>query len=85
VPSSLWIWVSVALFDCPRCVDEFRFDYEKIAKLTYGWRVRVRCPGRGNVVQVVMLNYTLIHGCDPDKSVGGALCSGDTQNFTICQ
>jgi hypothetical protein len=58
---------SVALFDCPHCIDEFRFDYQRIAKLNYGWRVRVRCPGCGNIVEVVMLNYTLIHGCDPDK------------------
>ena len=59
--------MSVALFDCPHCVDEFAFDYQRIAKLNYGYRVRVRCPGCGNVVEVIMLNYTLIHGGDPDK------------------
>lgn len=37
--------ISVALFDCPHCVDEFAFDYQRIAKLTYGWQVRVGCPG----------------------------------------
>ena len=63
----------VALFACPHCIDEFRFDYQKIAKLTYGWRVRVRCYGCGNTVEVVMLNYTLIHGCDPDKYKSGEI------------
>lgn len=58
---------SIALFDCPHCIDEFAFDYQRIAKLTYGWRVRVRCPGCGNIVEVVMLAYTLIHNCDFDK------------------
>ncbi|SRR6266566_3927262 len=65
--------MSIALFDCPHCVDEFAFDYQKIAKLTYGWRVRVRCPGCGNVVEVVMLAYTLIHNCDPDKYKRGQI------------
>ena len=51
---------SIALFDCPHCIDEFAFDYQKIAKLAYGWRVRVRCPDCGNIVEVVMLAYTLI-------------------------
>ena len=64
---------SVALFDCPHCVDEFAFDYQKIAKFTYGWRVRVRCPGCGNIVEVIMLNYTLIHGCNPDKHRSGEI------------
>jgi len=63
----------VALFACPHCIDEFRFDYQKIAKLTYGWRVRVRCYGCGNTVEVVMLNYTLIHGCDPEKYKSGEI------------
>jgi len=58
---------SVALSDCPHCIDEFVFDYQKIAKLTYGWRVRVLCPGCGNIVEVVMLAYTLIHNCDSNK------------------
>lgn len=65
--------MSVALFDCPHCIDEFAFDYQKIAKLIYGWRVRVRCPGCGNVVEVIMLNYTLIHGCDSDKHKAGEI------------
>lgn len=64
---------SVALFACPHCIDEFTFDYQKIAKLTYGWRVRVRCPGCGNIVEVVMLQYTLIHGCDPNKYRSGQI------------
>ena len=64
---------SIALFDCPHCIDEFGFDYQKIAKLSYGWRVRVRCPGCGNIVEVVMLAYTLIHGCDPTKYQAGEI------------
>lgn len=62
---------SIALFDSPYCIDEFTFDYQRIAKLTYGWQVRVRCPGCGNVVEVVMLAYTLIHNCDPNKYQAG--------------
>jgi hypothetical protein len=64
---------SVALSDCPRCIDEFSFDYQRIAKLMYGWRVRVRCPGCGNVVEVVMPAYTLIHNCDSDKYEPGEI------------
>src|SRR5690349_17060996 len=63
----------ISLFDCLHCIDEFRFDYQKIGKLNYGWRVRVRCPGCGNVVEVVMLNYTLVHGCDPNKYKPGEI------------
>ena len=62
---------SVALFNCPHCIDEFAFDYQKIAKLAYGWRVR--CSGCGNIVEVVMLAYTLIHGCDPTKYQAGEI------------
>ena len=64
---------SIALFDCPHCIDEFRFDYQRIAKLNYGWRVRVRCPGCGNIVEVVMLAYTLIHNCDSAKYKPGEI------------
>ena len=64
---------SIALFDCHHCIDEFAFDYQKIAKLAYGWRVCVRCPGCGNIVEVVMLAYTLIHNCDPDKYKAGEI------------
>lgn len=64
---------SIALFDCPHCIDEFSFDYQKIAKLAYGRRVRVRCPGCGNIVEVVMLAYTLIHNCDPGKYKEGEI------------
>lgn len=56
---------SIALFDCPHCIEEFVFDYQKIAKVNYGWRVRVRCPGCGNIVEVVMQAYTVICHCDP--------------------
>ena len=37
------------------------------------WRVRVRCPGCGNIVEVVMLTYTVIHGCDPNKYKPGEI------------
>ena len=43
---------SVALFDCPHCIDNFAFDYEKIRSLAFRWRVMVRCPGCGNVIEV---------------------------------
>ena len=36
--------MSIALFDCPHCIDEFRFDYQKIAKLTYGWWSVISVP-----------------------------------------
>ncbi len=65
--------MSIALFDCPHCVDEFAFDWEKVRNLAVGWRVMVRCPGCGNVVQVVMLAYQLIHNCDPAKYKPGEI------------
>lgn len=46
--------ISVALFACPHCIDEFAFDWQRIRNLAYGWRVRVRCQGCGNIVEVVM-------------------------------
>ena len=46
---------SIALFDCPHCIDELACDHQKIVRLAYGWRVRVRCPGCGNIVEVVMV------------------------------
>ena len=54
-------------------IDEFAFDYQKIARLAYGWRVRVRCPGCENVAEVVMLAYTLIHNCDPGQYKPGEI------------
>ncbi len=56
---------SVALFDCPHCVDDFAFDYERIKNLGFRRRVMVRCPGCGNVIEVVMKGYQVIHNCDP--------------------
>jgi len=56
---------SVALFDCPYCIDNFAFDYEKIRNLAFRWRVMVRCPGCENVIEVVMKGYQVIHNCDP--------------------
>ncbi len=55
--------MSVALFDCPHCIDEFAFDYDRIKNLGVGWRVMVLCPGCGNVIEVVMQAYQLIHNC----------------------
>ncbi len=55
----------VALFDCPHCIDEFAFDWGKVRNLAVGWSAMVRCPGCGNVIQVVMLAYQVIHNCDP--------------------
>jgi|SRR5579859_908250 len=65
--------MSIALFDCPHCIDEFAFDYQKIAELNYGWRVHVSCPDCGNVVEVIMLNYSLIHRCDSNKHKPGEI------------
>ncbi len=56
---------SVALFDCPHCIDDFAFDYEKIRNLAFRWRVTVRCPRCGNVIEVVIRGYQVIHNCDP--------------------
>jgi len=56
---------SVALFDCPHCIDNFAFDYEKIRNLAFRWRVMVRCPECGNVIEVVMRGYQVIRNCDP--------------------
>ena len=56
---------SVALFDCGYCIDDFAFDWLRIKNLGIGWRVRILCPGCGNVVEVVMQGYQLIHNCDP--------------------
>ena len=65
--------MSVALFACLHCIDEFAFDHRRIANLGYGWCVRVRCPGCGNIVAVVMLAYSVIHGCDPEKYQSGQI------------
>jgi predicted RNA-binding Zn-ribbon protein involved in translation (DUF1610 family) len=56
---------SVALFACPHCVDNFAFDWQKVRNLAARWRVMVRCPGCGNVIEVVMRGYQVIHNCDP--------------------
>lgn len=49
--------ICAALFDCPHCVDEFAFNCDWIKNLAVGWRVRVRCPGCGNIIEVVMLAF----------------------------
>jgi len=56
--------LSIALFDCQHCTDNFAFDYEKIRNLSFRWRVMVRCPECGNVIEVVMRGYQVIHNCD---------------------
>jgi hypothetical protein len=65
--------ISVALFDCPHCVDEFAFsnsnmaDWRRVTTLAVCWRVVVRCPGCGKVASVVMQGYQMVHNCEPDK------------------
>jgi hypothetical protein len=59
--------MSVALFNCPHCVDSFAFDWQKLEGLTLHSRVMVRCPGCGNTVEVVTNAYSLIHNADPQK------------------
>src|SRR6266568_9475887 len=56
---------SIVLFDCPHCIDNFAFDWQRIRNLAVGWRVMVHCPGCGNVIEVVMRGYEVIHNCDP--------------------
>ena len=65
--------ISVALFACPHCIDEFAFDWQRIRDLAYGWRVRVRCPGCGNIVGVMLQGYTVINHCDPTKYQWGEI------------
>ena len=64
---------SIALFDCPHCVDEFAFVYDRIKNLGVGWRVTVRCPGCGNVLEIVMQGFQVIHNCDPAKYKPGEI------------
>ena len=35
--------------------------------------LRVRCPGRGNIVEVAILAYTLIHNCERTKYQWGEI------------
>jgi len=65
--------MSIAFFNCPRCVDSFAFDWQRIESLTFHSRVRVRCPGCGNTVEVVTNAYSLIHSCDPSKYQWGEI------------
>ena len=63
----------VALFACPHCVDSFAFDFKKLTTLTLHSRLRVRCPGCQNVVEVVTNAYSVIHGADPEKYQWGEI------------
>jgi hypothetical protein len=65
--------MSVALFNCPFCVDSFAFDFQKLKSLTLHSRVQVRCPGCGNTVEVVTNAYSVIHGADPEKYQWGEI------------
>jgi endogenous inhibitor of DNA gyrase (YacG/DUF329 family) len=65
--------MSIAFFNCPHCVDSFDFDFKKLKPLTLHSRVRVRCPGCQNVVEVVTNAYSVIHGADPDKYKWGEI------------
>ena len=59
--------ITVAFFNCPHCVDSFAFDFQKLKSLTLHSRVRVRCPGCQNVVEVVTNAYSVIHNADPER------------------
>jgi hypothetical protein len=59
--------MSIAFFNCPHCVDSFAFDFQKLTSLTLHSRVRVRCPGCQNVVEVVTNAYSVIHNADPEQ------------------
>ena len=65
--------MSIAFFNCPHCVDSFAFDFKKLISLTLHSRVRVRCPGCQNVVEVVTNAYSVIHGADPEKYQWGEI------------
>ena len=65
--------MSVALFNCPFCVDSFAFDFQKLKLVTLHSRVHVRCPGCQNVVEVVTNAYSVIHNADPDKYQWGEI------------
>jgi len=65
--------MSVAFFNCPHCVDSFAFDFKKLISLTLHSRVRVRCPGCQNVVEVVTNGYSVINGADPEKYQWGEI------------
>ena len=65
--------MSIAPFNCPHCIDSFAFDWQKLKELTLHSRVEVRCPGCGNIVEVVTNTYSLIHHGDPDKYQWGEI------------
>jgi hypothetical protein len=65
--------ISVALFNCPHCVDSFAFDFLKLKFVTLHSRVRVRCPGCQNVVEVVTNAYSVIHNAEPEKFQWGEI------------
>ena len=65
--------MSIAFFNCPHCVDSFAFDCKKLISLALHSRVRVRCPGCQNVVEVVTNAYSVIQGTDPEKYQWGEI------------
>ena len=65
--------MSIAFFNCPHCVDSFAFDCKKLISLALHSRVRVRCPGCQNVVEVVTNGYSVIHGADPEQYQWGEI------------
>ena len=77
--------ITVAFFNCPHCVDSFAFDFQKLKSLTLHSRVRVRCPGCQNVVEVVTAAYSVIHGADPEKYQWGEIPEILPPNPTITE
>jgi hypothetical protein len=65
--------MSIAFFNCPHCVDSLAFDWQKIKSLMLHSRVRVRCPGCGNTVEVVTNAYSVIHNAEPEKYQWGQI------------
>jgi hypothetical protein len=65
--------MSIAFFNCPHCVDSFAFDFQQLKFVTLHSRIRVRCPGCGNTVEVVTNAYSVIHGADPEKYQWGQI------------
>jgi len=59
--------MSIAFFNCPHCVDSYAFDFKKLKFVTLHSRVRVRCPGCQNVIEVVTNAYSVIHNADAEK------------------
>jgi len=65
--------VSVAICDCPHCVDYFAFDLKLVERLSLYTHVTLRCPRCQKEVLLVTKRYEVIHSTDPEKYQSGAI------------